>query len=404
MIMRKPQTHTELCFPGETAREYWVCDQQGFWKQDSRASGGVMGVETLLFDSAPFWAAGVDAPQDEAVALRWEAFGLSGDGDARSWTYWPVLRNDQRVLLGTLAFAPDAGEAGIDTFQALAFEPSARMLPLPASGLAVWCELGRHVAAFTRGTELLHVTTLASRELDADAALEIRDVFAALQAHGFIEDLETIHVWTSCGAQFVPQLACLFANAAVLKESRPPPRPPVIESRLVPASFARRKKDADLKQRRVLVFAALTLAYLGFFACWWLALQWRESRAVSEERELAALQPGIERVREAQARWLEVEAAINPDLYPVELFHQIVSLLPEQGVRLREFQVEEGRLIVKGEATTVNHALGFRDRLASCAALSRYAWSLPVPIIREDNRAEFSAEGTAHGEVPHESQ
>jgi Tfp pilus assembly protein PilN len=402
--MRKAACNTALCFPGEKEREFWICDQHGVWKEESRTFGGVMGVETILFDSSPFWSAGADESQDESVALRWEALGLSGDGDARKWTHWPVIRQDQRLLLGTLAFAPDASDIEGDAFHAGAFEPSARLLPLPASGLAVWCELGRHVVAFTRGTVLLHVTTLASRELDADAALEIRDVFAALQAHGFLEDLESIHVWTSCGTEFVPQLACLFGNAAVLKEARPHPRPPSVGSNLLPASVARRKRDSRQKQRQMLVLAALTLVCLGFFGCWWLRLQWRDSRVNRAEQELAAVQPEIERVREAQSRWLDLETAVNPDLYPVELFHQIVALLPEQGVRLQEFQVDDGRLIVKGEATTVNHALGFRDRLASCAALSRYAWTLPVPIIREDNRAEFSAEGTSNGEVPHEGQ
>ena len=109
-------------------------------------------------------------------------------------------------------------------------------------------------------------------------------------------------------------------------------------------------------------------------------------------------------MRAAQAHWLEMEAAINPDLYPMELFHQIVSLLPDEGIRLKEFQIEDGRLIVSGEATMVNHALGFKDRLAACEPLQRYAWTFPVPTIREDNRAEFRAEGTLNGGTAHEGQ
>jgi len=110
-------------------------------------------------------------------------------------------------------------------------------------------------------------------------------------------------------------------------------------------------------------------------------------------------------VTQAQAHWLAMEGAINPDLYPVEVFHQIVSLLPEEGIRLKEFQIENGKIIVSGEATTVQHALGFKGRLAACAALQHHAWNFPQPSIREDNRAEFRAEGTLNaGGAVHEGQ
>ena len=101
-----------------------------------------------------------------------------------------------------------------------------------------------------------------------------------------------------------------------------------------------------------------------------------------------------------------MEPAIDPDLYPVELFHQVVSLLPAEGIRLKEFQIDADRLIVSGEATSVNHALMFRDNLKACEPLQRYTWSFPVPRIRdEDSRAEFRAEGILNGGgASHEAQ
>lgn len=402
--MSKPARNTALCFPGEMEREFWSCNPEGVWKKEPQASGGVMGIESILFDSAPFWSASIDEPQDTAVALRWEALGLSTDGESRTWMHWPVVRQDQRLLIGTLGFSPDAGEPPLSSFHAEAFEPSANMLPLPANGMAIWTELGRQVVALTRGPELLHFSILASRQLDADAALEIRDLFAALQAHGFAQDVSAIRVWTPCEADFVPQLACVFSEASVLKEPRPNPRLPKRRSHLLPSNVAQRRRGDQQKQRQILMLAALALVYVGFFGAWWGRLAWRDSRVQQAEQKLAAVQPQIAQVREAQSRWLDLETALNPDLYPVELFHQIVTLLPEKGVRLREFQVDDTRLIIKGEATSVNHALGFRDRLASSAALSRYDWTVPVPAIREDSRAEFTAEGKSNGEVPHEGQ
>lgn len=363
-----------------------------------------MGIEVIAFDSAPFWSLNHEDSPDDAVALRWEGFGLKPDGESCLWTHWPVAKKEKRTLVGTMALTIESGLTVTDDFRAEGFEPSALMLPLPVNGMAVWKELGRYVVSFTHGEKLLHAAVLSSRRLDADAAFETRDLFAALCAHGFIDRLETIRVWASGDTDFVPQLACLFENASVTKEARPEPRPPVNAGGLLPAQVAVARQSTQRRHHQMLMLATAALVYLCFFGAWWLRLQSRESHLGKADLEMNSAQPEIDLVREAQARWLEVENAINPDLYPVELFHQIVLLLPQEGIRLKEFQIEDSRLIVSGEATTVNDALRFKDRLAASEALQRYAWNFPVPVIREDNRADFRAEGTLNGEVPHEGQ
>jgi hypothetical protein len=136
------------------------------------------------------------------------------------------------------------------------------------------------------------------------------------------------------------------------------------------------------------------MMYLCFFGAWWLRLQWRDARLTRAEAALAVSQPEIDQVTTAQAHWQAMEGAINPDLYPMELFHQVVSLLPEEGIRLKEFQIANGKILVSGEAATVNHALGFKGRLIASDVQNHHAWNFPVPSIREDNRADFRAEGT----------
>lgn len=403
MPFQRPSSSV-LSFPGEDASESWVCGADGAWKRVENAVDGVMGAGVAVFDSAPFWSLNHEEAPDAAVALRWEGFGLTSENGARLWTHWPVAQKGRQVLVGTLAFSAEPASQGWINLRAERFEPSACMLPLPDNSLVVWKELGRFVVAFTRGSMLLHVCLLASRRLDADAAFELRDLFAALQTHGFLDELAAVHVWTRCETDFVPQLACLFEAAAVIKEPRPDPRPPAEPSGLLPAQVAAMRLQKQRKRRQMSLMAAAAMVYLCFFAAWWLRLQWRESRLNQADREVVVAQPEIDLVREAQAHWLEMEGAINPDMYPVELFHQIVSLLPNEGIRLKEFQMEDGKLIVSGEATTVSHALGFKDRLAACEPLQHYTWNFPVPSIREDNRAEFRAVGTFEGGTAHEGQ
>lgn len=405
MAFHRPSQQV-LSFPGEESRETWLCTADGICaKTEQAANNGIlMGVEAIAFDSAPFWSLNHEEAPDETVALRWEGFGMCSEGGSRLWLHWPVRRKARQVLVGTLALT-EAFSGWEDHLEGR-FEPSVRMLPLPDNGIALWKELGRHVVALTFEAKLLHLGVLTVHRLDADAAFEVRDMCAALQAHGFISiaDVASIHVWTPCEADFAPQLACLFDAAAVIKEERPGPRPPLEACGLLPVQVAVRRQQQQHRQNRLLILAAAAMVYLCFFGAWWLRLQWRTSRLNHADVVMGSAQPEIDLVRAVQNSWQEMEAAINPDLYPVELFHQIVSLLPEEGIRLKEFQIADGKLIVSGEATTVNHALTFKGQLAACIPLQRYSWSFPVPTIREDNRAEFRAQGTLTGGLEHEGQ
>ena len=393
-----------LSFPGEESREAWQCGADGVWMLAEHAVNDcLMGVESLAFDSAPFWSLTQEA-LNETVDLRWEALGMKNESGSRLWLHWPVMQKGRQALVSTLALAEDF--SGWEQCVHGRFEPSFSMLPLPDNGIALWKELGRHVVAFTHEAKLLHLGVLTARSLDVDAAFELRDMCATLQTHGFINfaQVDAIHVWTHGETEFAPQLACLFEAAAVIKEKRPDPRPPAESSGLLPVQVAVRRQQQKLRQNKMLILAAAALVYLCFFGAWWLRLQWRESRLNHADVVMKASQPEIDLVREAQNRWQEMEAAINPDLYPVELFHQIVSLLPAEGIRLKEFQIDGDRLIVSGEATTVNQALAFKSQLAACIPLQRYAWNFPVPAIREDNRAEFRAEGRFNGGLVNEGQ
>lgn len=405
---QREATHL-LRFPGADAWETWTGKPaRPLQRVDAaqQTTGGVTAIEALALDSAPFWSlTQEDADTHAGVALRWESLGITGAGAAVPWSHWTVARTERRALIATMAVA---GEAESDRWQRQSperFEPSARLLPLPANALCVWTELGRHVAAFTHGAELLHVGVLTSRRLDADAAFELRDMHAALQAYGLVETIQAVHVWTDSEGDFVPQLACLCETASVCKEPRPAPTLPARQSGMLPAAMALARLRQQQRRQRMLLAAAAAMTCLCFFGAWWASLSWREAAVNRAEAALAAIQPEVDAVREAQQHWLEMESAIMPDQYPVELFHQLQLLLPDEGIRLTEFQTDAERLVVGGEATSVNHALLFKDKLAASGPLQRYNWNFPVPRIRdEDSRAEFRAEGILNGEgVGHEA-
>ncbi|MDI1314382.1 hypothetical protein [Prosthecobacter sp.] len=404
------KTQQLLRFPGEEAWETWIGNAGLLQRVEvpSQPTGGVTAIETLALDSAPFWSLVHDGTDDAgaAVALRWESLGIVCEGAAAPWAHWTVSTTAKRVLTATVAVTGESALADWRRQSPDHFEPSARLLPLLADAVCVWQELGRYVAAFTRGAELLHIAALTARSLNADAAFELRDLHAALQAHGFVVKIQTVQVWTVSETDFAPQLACLFADAAVIKAPRPAPVLPMQPSGMLPVAMSLIRRQKNQRQQQVMLTVAAAMICLCFFGVWWASLRWREAELHRAEAALAATQPEVDAVREAQQHWLDMEPAIEPNLYPVELFHQIVSLLPDEGIRLTEFQTDAERLIVSGEATSVNHALLFKDKLAASGPLQRYTWNFPVPRIRdEDSRAEFRAEGILNVEgVGHEAQ
>jgi len=52
---------------------------------------------------------------------------------------------------------------------------SPRLYPIPEGEAAIWKELGRYVVGFMHKDRLVHFSMLSARELDAEAAAEMRD-------------------------------------------------------------------------------------------------------------------------------------------------------------------------------------------------------------------------------------
>lgn len=357
-------------------------------------------------DSAPFWA---PAPPGEQIdpgtmsALHWEALGVVPDPEARNWLCWSAGAEDGRMLLATMALAPEAVREEWAASFPHAFEPTARLRPIPPDECAVWKEMGRTVAAFTRGDRLLHVAVLNACAPDAAAAREVHELALALRVRGFLRNLKGCRIWTAVDAEFVEALSSLL-DVNVKVEDLPPPVLPRESSGLLPA-IVRLKREEKSRHRDLLRLIATGLCMIvAFFATWGGSLAYREYRLGRAVEKLNAEAPEVELIRDAKLRAYALEPATNPDLYPVEVFHQILSLLPHEGVQLQNFSYEEERVVVAGIASSVNHVLKFKSDLQDSGALGRYAWTVQQTIHPEDNRASFNAEGVLTGGMSHESE
>ncbi|MEZ0273449.1 MAG: hypothetical protein ACAH88_00980 [Roseimicrobium sp.] len=397
--------------PGENDRELWLSDSSGVWKRalmDDGRGGGLWAIECLALDSAPFWSLSskvAGATLEETTALHWEALGLETNEWGRSWACWRIDEEQGQVLAGTAALTPTQGEAETPwkSGRPEAFDVSARFFEIPSAEMAIWKELGRYVAVFQRGEDVIHFSVLQSRELNADAAWEVRDIALSLEVRGLIHQLHGCRVWTQAGDVFTSTLKEALA-VRVRMEDKPAPRIPKRHADLLPPEAGRLREERRRRKRMAGWLAMACLAYLVFFGAWTGLLYLRENKLNKDSARQAVLAPQVQAVRDAQMRWYALEAATNPDQYPVEIFHQVVSLLPDDGVRLTDFSLDEEKLVIGGEARTVGHAMKFKSDLEGNQSLRQYAWSFPQPSAGEDNRAKFHAEGILNGGLAHEGQ
>lgn len=405
----KPSQPSLLCLPGEAEREYWRKGSGPKWVRNSRRRGekcAFLGIEALAMDSLPLWAVQpeegeLDIPQ--VAGLRWAAreSDLAGPD---AWVQWGVAVETTRTLVASAGLAASPPVREWLACAPLAFAPSFQFLPLSANEVTLWKEFGRYVVSIQLGDTVVHFATLASGRLDAHAAREVRDIASSLAAWEVPLTLERGRIWTQCEPAFTAQLEHDF-GFPVIEEPRPAPVLNPALTPLLPPQVKSVWREQKVARRRWLAGGALGTLCLLFFVGWagWLAWQWQDLN--HEETRIQRLRPEMEEVQAAQQRWLALESAVDPDSYVPEIFHRIVTLLPPEGIRLKEFSLDSAKMILAGEASTVAHAKKFQSDVTESPGLKKFAWNFPQPTILEDNRASFRAEGSlSKGGQPHEDQ
>jgi hypothetical protein len=148
-----------------------------------------------------------------------------------------------------------------------------------------------------------------------------------------------------------------------------------------------------------LAFVFVLVAALGAFAA---RVALRSSALSREQARLDDLEPELVAIRDARSAWDDMRTAVNPEFFPVESLFQLVSLLPEEGIRLTRFEVREDGMVLDGEASSLGHGIEFRDKLVGAEAFKRWSWDFPQPTNLPDGRATFRAEAREPEAAPEE--
>lgn len=343
--------------------------------------------------SFPCWVSTDDRDlAGEVLRLRLEQSGLV----QRSTTGVPadfrlLAVRDGRCLAVATVLPPDLPEHLVFE-RAIRFEPSAFTLPLSQDRVTLWREAGRLTFAITRGSDPVYLQTASSTELNAGFLQELNCVFLQLEGQGLINPLAGAVLWGDFTEDEVQILRKHFAFRVTV-EPLPAPRLPKPRSRLLPAQVEvlhARKRRRD-RMRRLL--AGALILYLGLVASLIGYLWWERVQVGQLQLSLAASAPTVRTIEGTADRWRNLQWAVDPQVYPLELLNQISSLLPPQGMHLVSFELHKGKVTVRGEASTAPAAFKFAEDVKGKPELQMFTWQMPSPSLRPDGRAEFTIEG-----------
>ena len=346
--------------------------------------------QTVTF---PAWVATTDRNLiPEILHLQLEKRGLLNKNDnGAAMDYRVIETRGNRTLAVVTVLQPDFPEE-LTFERASRFEPSVYTLAFPQDRLVIWRERGRLAVAATRGKEPLIAQILGDHELSETAAVELKCIVLQLQLQELCGNLLGAHLWGSFNAEEAERLQKTL-GLKVTCDTVPPPNLPSTRSKLLPAEVsilhAKRRRRSQIWSG-IGFLAALYLFGVAAFAGY---LYWQRHVAGNLRRQIKAQAPTVAAIQRTAERWRQVEAAVNPKLYPVEVLYQVASLLPPDGMRLTGVEVQKGKVTIRGEASTAPAAFKFAEDIKAKPELQTFTWQMPSPTLRPDGRAEFAIEG-----------
>jgi hypothetical protein len=363
--------------------------------ENPKAVGGQVVVALPLRQTVSYatWVPTVDKQVvPEMVQLQLEKRGLVQRQSVASSLDVRILEvQEERSLVLATVLLPDlAPELAVEN--AVRFEPEAFTLPLPQDRLMVWRERQRLAVTISRGRDPIHFQVLSAEEVSDESVNEIRCILLQLESQHMINELLGLALW----GDFTDEEVEVLQHGLALKtfrESLPPPSLPATACKLLPPQVSVLHEKARRRRRIRRIIAAAVGAYLLGILAIVGYIFWQQNRIGQLQNQLDAERPTVTAIQGTADQWHKVEWAVDPKLYAVELLHQVADLLPPQGMRLTAFQIEKGKLVIRGEASTAAAAFKFDEDIKQNAALKLFRWDMKSPSLRPDGRAEFIVEG-----------
>lgn len=344
-----------------------------------------------------------EAMFDDLVSMHLEKSGIRPEEDAGRLTdVFPAGREDgQTTLLSVVLSAP--AEGTMPQRAPVGFDISARLFPMAGNAVTLWQELGRWVFAVTSGGHLAYFQSLSGSGLGADAVRDIRLALTQLSLQGVSLDVDKAVIWTT-GHHSDPTDDAIHEfgrelGSEVSAEPKPRPVLPAPMSRLVPADVRAQHRARAERRKRVVIIAAVLLAYLGlagFLAYDYFRLDGDLKKQRAELEQTRLRHSGIGLFKDD---WKQLAPVVDSQHWPLHLLERSFRAIPpgpRQNMRFTEFEATRTGITIKGEAANEKLASTFGGQLKR--AFRDYGWKLPQARENKKKRWEFTYTADLKGE------
>ncbi len=358
----------------------------------------VLPAETLTV--CPLWLRTADdALLEGAIRLQLEKRNLLPEPTGGRLVAWRLVARDggQVLALALVLSVERLKKLGVDEVEVGRFSLSPLAFDLPPNAMALWTELGRDVVVFTRDGELAYFQTLVAVD-GRSRVLELACLAMLLESEGVIhpvQDVVLVNPLADDEAKLVEDLeAQIGVEAKIVPALAPKAGVETVD--LLPPLEEGRRRVSSQRGRRKKMTVAVAVAYVALLFVLGGRLVWLKGEVASSRERQQFLAGKVADVRAAKELWQQVQGAVDPDEYPLEILSLCVEAIPGNGVRLTEFGVNSaGKIVLAGRADSVPLALAFKSSLTSKETLSHYDWNFPQPRnAKKGPGAVFKAAGT----------
>jgi hypothetical protein len=333
---------------------------------------------------------------EQIIITQMERRGLKLQGGEGRNFRWHLLTQTASTATVSVDVLADPFPEDLALTQISDYTAALRLLTLPAGHLVIAEESGSSVLAVGYQGKLYHSHIFGTASISGDEiAHEIVLSQLTLDAElgqGFITGVtlvgtswdrgiaEQLTARTGLPVRVVPQLP---PNAELDARAWP---------QLLPATVRNAQKRL-LNRGKLLrygflgVLLMLALVFLAFAYLTYLERTAAELTADVEDTSAPAAL-----VKKTAEQWKALAPAIEPKRYAMVLLNEVTQLLPPSGIVIRDFEVKDSEIDIRGEARDTQMAVQFVEDLQKHPVLSRFTWTKPQPTVK-DKTAQFRAQG-----------
>jgi len=350
----------------------------------------LLALPTRSILSVPLWVASEGQPNELAELELSSRHLLRKNSESHSL---PILQQDGRSLVLGLAASDDPDAVGFFK-SAKTYEFPARLLPPGGADIVVWRELGDLCFAFLRDDQCVFFASSGESVAGPAFCGALSRAALRLRAEGVIARIPAkLRLLGSFSREECEALGHALRIDWEHVENVPPPVSPGLPSDPAPPT-ARAEILRRARFRRTGVIAAAALAIYALLLLLVAAdLVWQRLQLRALAAELGTIQASADSGQQLVSSWTDFRPALDPDTFAIDQLDAVASQIPGEQVRLTQYNMDKGRLVIAGEAADVSQAYEFFEKVKKVPALQDYDWTNRQPQLAGRNKVRFEMEG-----------